>query len=290
MDSSLEYQIETLAIHAGSPSDPLTGAVNVPVYLTSTYAQKAPGEHLGYEYSRTKNPTRSAFEAHIAALEGAKFGVAMASGCAATDAVLHCLSAGDRVVAGDDLYGGTYRLFEKVHRRHGLTFDYVPTADVSAFAEAVTEETKLVWIESPSNPLLSIADIEAICAIATQKGVPVVVDNTFATPYLQQPLALGASLVVHSTTKYLGGHADVVGGAIVTNDSEWADRLYFVQNSAGAIMAPFDAFLTLRGCKTLHVRMDRHVQNAGMIADYLQTQKVSPKLFIQAYLITQSMS
>lgn len=260
---------ETLAIHAGCPPEPVTGAVNVPIFQTSTYAQRAPGEHTGFEYSRTHNPTRFALEANLAALEGARHGACFASGCAATDAVLHCLSAGDHVVAGDDLYGGTFRLFERVHKRHGLDFTYVPAADPSAYADALKPSTRLVWLETPTNPMLSVVDIEAVSAIATRRGVPVVVDNTFATPYLQRPLALGATLVVHSVTKYLGGHSDVVGGAIVTDDDAWNERIKFVQNSAGAVMGPFDAFLTLRGTKTLHVRMDRHCDNAAALAEWL---------------------
>lgn len=262
--------IETLAIHAGCDPESVTGAVNVPIYQTSTYAQPAPGEHTGFEYSRTQNPTRFALEANLAALEGARFGACFASGCAATDAVLHCLSAGDHVVAGDDLYGGTYRLFDKVHRRHGLEFSYVPAADVDAYAAAVRPETKLIWLETPTNPMLSVADIGAVAEIGRKHDIPVVVDNTFATPYLQRPIEHGATLVVHSLTKYLGGHSDVVGGAVVTDDEEWDARIKFVQNSAGAILGPFDAFITLRGTKTLHVRMDRHCDNAEVLAAYLQ--------------------
>ncbi len=262
--------IETLAIHAGCEPESVTGAVNVPIFQTSTYAQPEVGKHTGYEYSRTGNPTRFALEQNIAALEGAKYGACFGSGCAATDAIMHCLSMGDHVVCADDIYGGTFRLFDKVHTRHGLKFTYVPAADVAAYEAAITNDTKIIWLETPTNPLLAVADIEAICKIGKKHNIPVVVDNTFATPYLQQPIALGATMVLHSVTKYLGGHSDVVGGAVVTNDDEWNERVHFVQNSAGGVMGPFDAFLTLRGIKTLHVRMDRHSDNAESIAAWLE--------------------
>ncbi|MCA9550166.1 MAG: cystathionine gamma-synthase [Myxococcales bacterium] len=265
----VKHRIETLAIHAGCPAEKITGAVNVPIFQTSTYAQHGPGDHTGFEYSRTQNPTRFALQDNLAALENGKHGLSFASGCAATDTVLHCLSAGDHVVSGDDVYGGTFRLFDKVHTRHGLSFTYVPAADVAAYAAAIRPETKLIWLETPTNPMLTVADIEAICAIGRAKGIPVVVDNTFATPYLQRPLDLGATMVVHSVTKYLGGHSDVVGGAIITNDDAWRERLAFVQNSAGAVPGPFDCFLTLRGTKTLHVRMDRHCDNAEKVVEML---------------------
>ena len=264
------HRIETTAIHAGCAPEKVTGAVNVPIFQTSTYAQPAPGEHTGFEYSRTQNPTRFALEANLAALEGARFGACFASGCAATDAVLHCLSAGDHVVSGDDLYGGTFRLFDKVHTRHGLEFTYVPSGDVEAYAAAMRPETKLVWLETPTNPMLTVVDIERVAEIARARGIPVVVDNTFSTPYLQRPLSFGATLVVHSVTKYLGGHSDVIGGAVVTDDPAWDERIKFVQNSAGAVMGPFDAFITLRGTKTLHVRMDRHSDNAEVLAPWLE--------------------
>ncbi|MEO1229810.1 MAG: cystathionine gamma-synthase [Myxococcota bacterium] len=262
-------RIETLAIHAGNDPEKVTGAVSVPIFQTSTYAQRGPGEHTGFEYSRTHNPTRFALEENLAALEGARFGACFASGCAATDALMHCLSAGDHVVAGDDLYGGTFRLFDKVHRRHGLDFSFVPAGDVEAYAAAIRPETKMVWLETPTNPMLTVVDIERVAELAKKQGIPLVVDNTFATPYLQRPLAHGASIVVHSVTKYLGGHSDVVGGAVVTDDAEWNDRVKFVQNAAGAVMGPFDAFITLRGTKTLHVRLDRHCDNAERVAEHL---------------------
>lgn len=277
---SSSHRIETLAIHAGCEPEQVTGAVNVPIFQTSTYAQQGPGEHTGFEYSRTHNPTRFALEANLAALEGARFGACFASGCAATDAILHCLSAGDHVVAGDDLYGGTFRLFDKVHTRHGLDFSYVPAGDVAAYEAAIRPETKLIWLETPTNPMLTVVDIAAVAEIARAKGIPVVVDNTFATPYLQRPLEHGATLVVHSVTKYLGGHSDVVGGAVVTDDEAWDQRIKFVQNSAGAILGPFDSFVTLRGTKTLHVRMDRHCDNAELIVeDLLAHPKVTKVIY-----------
>jgi cystathionine gamma-lyase len=263
-------RIETLAIHAGCEPEHVTGAVNVPIFQTSTYAQAGPGDHTGFEYSRTRNPTRDALEANLAALEGGQHGLCFGSGCAATDAILHCLEPGDRVVSVDDVYGGTYRLFERVYRRHGLEFEYVAAHDTQGFVDRMGADTKLVWIETPTNPLLTIVDLEAVARAASERGIPVVVDNTFATPYLQRPLDFGATMVVHSVTKYLGGHSDVVGGAIVTSDDAWAERLSFVQNSAGAVPGPFDCFLTLRGTKTLHVRMDRHCDNAEAIVELLR--------------------
>lgn len=273
--SDSSRHIETLAIHAGCDPEKVTGAVNVPIFQTSTYAQTGPGEHTGFEYSRTQNPTRFALEANLAALEGGRFGACFASGCAASDAVLRCLGVGDHVVAGDDLYGGTFRLFDKVHTRHGLKFSYVPSADVEAYEAAITPETKLIWLETPTNPMLTVVDIEAITKLAAKRGIPVVVDNTFASPYLQRPLELGATIVLHSVTKYLGGHSDVVGGALVTDDPEWNERIKHTQNSAGAVLGPFDSFIALRGTKTLHVRMDRHCENAQALAELLE---VHPKV------------
>lgn len=274
----MKHHIETLAIHAGCEPEKVTGAVNVPIFQTSTYVQSGPGDHTGFEYSRTRNPTRDALEANLAALEGGKHGIGFASGCAATDAIMHCLSAGDHVVCADDVYGGSFRLFDKVHTRHGLSFTYVPATDTAAYAEAIRPETKLVWLETPTNPLLGVVDIAAVVKAAKAKGVPVVVDNTFATPYLQRPLEMGATIVVHSVTKYLGGHSDVVGGAAVTADDEWAERLHFVQNSAGGVPGPMDCFLTLRGIKTLGVRMDRHCDNAQVIAEMLEGQPLVEKV------------
>jgi cystathionine gamma-synthase len=260
---------ETLAIHAGQEPEATTGAVIVPIFQTSTFAQQAVGKHKGYEYGRTGNPTRTALEICIAALERARWGLAFASGMAATDAVAHLLSRGDHVVMGDDVYGGTYRLFAKVFDRAGITFSAVDMRRPEAVRRAVRRGTKLVWIETPSNPLLKVLDIAAISEIAHKAGALALVDNTFASPYLQLPLKLGADVALHSTTKYLGGHSDVVGGALAGNDAELHERLAFVQNAAGGVPGPFDAWLVLRGAKTLGVRMDRHSANAQAIAEWL---------------------
>jgi cystathionine gamma-lyase len=271
----------TRAIHAGQSPDPTTGAVMTPVYFSSTYAQEGPGVHKGYEYSRTHNLTRFALEANIAALEGGRYGLAFASGCAAAATALHLLSAGDHVVAGDDLYGGTYRLFERVFRQLGIGFTYVdPAAGPAAFAAAMTDRTRLVWLETPTNPMLKLCDIAGVAQEVKRVGQPVIVavDNTFMTPYFQRPLELGADLVVHSTTKYLNGHSDVVGGAVVMNDQALRDRLAFLQNAVGAVPSPMDAFLVLRGTKTLHVRMRRHEENASQIADWLSGRKQVTKV------------
>ena len=264
-------KFETLSIHAGQEPDPTTGAVMTPIYQTSTYVQAAIGSHRGYEYSRTGNPTRTALEACLAALEGGAFGLAYASGMAATDAVLRLLAPGDHVLAGNDVYGGTYRLFERVLRPYGLDFSYVDTTDLDQVMAGLRPETRLVWLETPSNPLLAVTDIAAVAGLL--KGHPgsplLAVDNTFATPYLQRPLELGADLVVHSTTKYLGGHSDVVGGALVGRHPDLRQRLAFLQNAIGAVPGPMDCFLALRGIKTLPVRMDRHCINAAMVVEYL---------------------
>ncbi len=241
-----------------------------PVYLTSTYVQEGPGVHKGYEYSRTQNPTRHALQDCLAALEGARHGLAFASGLAATDAILHLLEAGDHVVASDDVYGGTFRIFDKVFRRHGLSFSYVDMSDPANVERALTPRTRLVWIESPTNPMLKIVDLAAVAAIARSHGARTVVDNTFATPYFQRPLALGIDVVAHSTTKYLNGHSDVIGGAVATNDPELHDRLKFLQNAVGGVPSPLDCFLVLRGLKTLHVRMERHAENALAVARFLE--------------------
>jgi len=262
-------EFETRAIHAGCPPEQVTGSVNVPIFQTSTFAQRSPGEHTGFEYARTRNPTRDALEANLASLENGRFGLCFASGCAATDAILHTLEPGDEVVSVDDVYGGTFRLFTKVHARHGVKFRFVPAGKPADLIEAIGPDTKLVWIETPTNPLLTVIPIAEITKAARKEDVPVVVDNTFGTPYLQQPLDHGATMVVHSMTKYLGGHSDVVGGAVITNSEEWRDKLAFVQNSAGAVPGPFDCFLVLRGTKTLHVRMDRHCDNAEALAEQI---------------------
>jgi cystathionine gamma-lyase len=260
----------TRAVHGGQKPEPVTGAVMTPIFLSSTFAQTGPGEHRGFEYSRTHNPTRYALEDCLATLEGGRFGLAFASGLAATDAVLHLLDAGDHVIAGDDLYGGTFRIFDKVFRRAGIEFDYVdPAAGPAAFEAAMRPSTKLVWVETPTNPMLKLCDIAAVAAVCKQRGALLVVDSTFMTPFFQQPLALGADLVLHSTTKYLNGHSDVVGGAVVMNDPALRERLAFIQNAVGAVPSPMDSFLVLRGLKTLHLRMERHEVNARAIAGWL---------------------
>lgn len=272
MRTSDDLRIETLAIHGGQQPDPSTGAVMPPVYLTSTYAQQGPAEHLGYEYSRTDNPTRTALHGALAALEGGKHALAFSSGMAAIDTVLKLVQPGEHVLAGNDVYGGTFRLFDKVLKAYGLQFSFVELSDLDAVRGALRPNTRLIWFETPTNPLLKVFDICGIAEIAkAHPGQPWVgVDNTFASPYLQQPLKLGADIVVHSTTKYLGGHSDVVGGAVVLNDDVMYDRLKFLQNAIGAVPGPMDCFLVLRGIKTLALRMERHCSNAQYVAQYLE--------------------
>lgn len=259
----------TKAIHAGITPDPSTGAIMTPIFQTSTYVQAAPGDHKGYEYSRTHNPTRTALQDNIAALENGKIGLCFASGLAAIDAVLRLLKPGDEVVSTNDLYGGTYRLFTKVFEKYGVKFRFVPMENTMALEEAITEQTKLVWVETPTNPMMNIVDIRAVAAITKRRGVLLAVDNTFATPFLQTPLDLGADIVMHSVTKYLAGHSDVVMGALVVNDEQLGAELAFLQNACGAVPGPQDCFLVLRGIKTLHVRMERHCQNGKTIAAFL---------------------
>jgi cystathionine gamma-lyase len=259
----------TEAIHAGQAPDPATGAIMTPVYLTSTYVQEFPGKHKGFDYARTAHPTRLALEANLAALEGGKFGLCFASGMAAISTVAMLLSSGDHVVSCNDLYGGTYRLFTKVFARLGISFSFVNATAHSAIEAAFTPQTKLLWIETPSNPMLRLSDLKKVCTLARSRGALAAVDNTFATPALQRPLELGADLVVHSTTKYLGGHSDVVGGGVVARDEELFQRLKFLQNSVGAIPGPLDCFLVLRGIKTLPLRMERHCRNAEFVAKHL---------------------
>jgi cystathionine beta-lyase/cystathionine gamma-synthase len=270
--TNTDFAFETRAIHAGQAADPTTGATIVPIYATSTYTQLGIGEHRGFDYSRTINPTRVALEQQLAALEEAEFGIAFASGMAATSAVMNLLSAGDHVIVGDDLYGGTYRIFTKVLSRYGLTFTFVDLRDPQAVATAMRPETKLIWIETPTNPLLNLVDIEAVSR-QRKPGQIVVVDNTFATPYFQRPLTLGADIVVHSTTKYIGGHSDVVGGVALTNNSELAATIRFHQNACGGVPGPFDAWLTMRGAKTLSLRMREHASNAQAVAEVLAGRK-----------------
>lgn len=264
-------RFETKAIHAGQEPDPTTGAVMTPIYQTSTYKQDGVGKHRGYEYSRTGNPTRAALETCLAELEGGQFGLAYASGLAATDNVLRLCAPGDHILAGNDVYGGTFRLFDRVFRPYGLEFTYVDTADLEQVRANLRPNTRLIWLETPTNPLLRVSDIAAIAEIAQGQANPplLAVDNTFATPYLQRPLSLGADLVIHSTTKYLGGHSDVVGGAVIGANPELRERLAFLQNAIGAVPGPMDSFLVLRGIKTLPVRLDRQAENAAVIADFL---------------------
>ena len=271
--SSNRLSIGTLAIHGGQSPDPSTGAVMTPIYATSTYAQSSPGVHQGFEYSRTHNPTRFAYERCVAALEGGSRGFAFASGMAATSTILELLDSGSHVVAMDDLYGGSYRLFERVRRRTAaLDFSYVDMTDIDALEAAIRPETRLIWIETPTNPMLKIVDIAAAVAVARRRGLRVVVDNTFASPVLQRPLELGADIVMHSATKYLNGHSDMVGGMVVVGaDAELAEQMAFLQNSTGAVQGPFDSFLALRGLKTLHLRMQAHCANAMALALWLDT-------------------
>jgi cystathionine gamma-lyase len=269
----MSYRFDTRAIHAGQPDDATNGAIAVPVYQTSTFAQREPGVHQGYAYARSENPTRSALEANLAALEDARFGLAFASGLAAVNNVLNLLEAGDHVVSCTDLYGGSYRLFTKLYARLGITFTFVDTTDLAAVEQALQRRTRLLWLESPSNPLLRVTDIAACAALAHSRGVLAVADNTFATPVLQQPLSLGADIVVHSTTKYLNGHSDVIGGAVLTNSPELHERLRFFQNAVGAIPGPQDCSLVLRGIKTLGLRVGRHCANASTIAHWLAADR-----------------
>ncbi|HSD88210.1 MAG TPA: cystathionine gamma-synthase [Kofleriaceae bacterium] len=271
MGSNKQQGFGTRAIHAGQEPDPVTGAVMTPIYYTSTYAQTAPGEHKGYEYSRTHNRTRYALEDNLASLEGGAGGLCFASGLAATATLLNLFDTGTHVIACDDLYGGTFRLFDKVFRRLGFEFSYVdPLGGAAAVEAAMKPNTKLVWIESPTNPMLKLTDIAAVAAVCKSKGIMVAVDNTFMTPYLQRPLELGADVVAHSMTKYLNGHSDVVGGALIFKDAELRQRVAFLQNAIGAVISPMDSFMVLRGTKTLHVRMDRHEANARYLAGWLE--------------------
>lgn len=265
----------TKAIHAGVEPDPTTGAIMTPIFQTSTYVQAAPGDHKGYEYSRTGNPTRNALEQALAALEGGKHGACFGSGMAATDCVIHMLKPGDEVISTNDLYGGTYRLFTKVYEPMGIRFHFVPMGDAESVKAKVNANTRLIWVETPTNPMMNIIDIKAMASIAKDAGAMLVVDNTFATPYLQRPLELGADIVMHSVTKFLGGHSDVVMGALITASDTIAERMYFLQNSIGAVCGPMDSFLVLRGLKTLHLRVQRHCENGVKVAHFL---KAHPKV------------
>lgn len=275
MSNELNHKLKfsTLAIHAGQSPDPSTGAIMTPIFQTSTYVQEEVGKHKGFEYSRTANPTRSPLEQNIAALESAKYGLAFASGCSAFSTFLHTFNPGDHIIATDDLYGGSFRLLTKVFAKQGLETTFVDMTNLDNIEQAFTKNTKLIWIETPTNPLLKIIDIKAIADFAHKNGAYVAVDNTFMSPYFQKPLLLGADFVLHSTTKYINGHSDVVGGALLTNNDDYYKQLAFLQNSIGAIPGPMDSWLVLRGIKTLHVRMQRHEENAFKIADYLNSNK-----------------
>jgi len=269
---------DTQAIHAGQHPDPTTGAIMTPVYLTSTYVQSGPGEHKGFEYSRTHNPTRNALEGCLSALEGATHGLAYASGLSATDNLMHLLDAGDHVIVGDDVYGGTFRIFDKVWKRSGLSFSFVDLTDIDAFERALRPTTKMLWLETPTNPMLKLFDIELLAARARKHGMLTVVDNTFMSPYFQKPLALGADVVTHSMTKFINGHSDVVGGFTATSNNDVHQKLRFLQNAVGGQLGPMDSFLILRGVKTLHIRMERHQQNAARIVDYLSAHPLVAKV------------
>jgi len=272
-------KLATKIIHAGAEPDPSTGAIMTPIYQTSTYVQEAPGKNKGYEYARSQNPTRKALEDALAIIENGKFGLAFSSGVAATDSVIKLLSPGDEVIAGNDMYGGTYRLFTKVWEKYGIKFIYVDTSNTGNIQNAVTANTKLIWVETPTNPLMNITDISAAAAISKKAGALLCVDNTFASPYLQNPLDLGADIVMHSSTKYLGGHSDVIQGALIMNDAALREKLYFIQKSCGAVPGPMDCFLVLRGIKTLHVRMKQHCENGYVIAQFLRKHPSVDKVY-----------
>jgi len=272
-------KLGTKFIHAGAEPDPSTGAIMTPIFQTSTYVQSAPGVNKGFEYARSQNPTRKALEEALAIIENGKYGLAFSSGVAATDAVIKLLEPGDEIIAGNDMYGGTYRLFSKVFEKFGLKFHYVDMTDAVNVRSFVNKNTKLIWAETPTNPLINITDIAAMAAIAKEHKLLLCVDNTFASPYLQNPLDLGADIVMHSSTKYLGGHSDVIQGALIMNDTGLREKLYFIQKSCGAVPGPMDCFLVLRGIKTLHVRMQRHCENGEKIAHYLRNHSKVGKVY-----------
>ncbi len=269
----------TKFIHAGATPDPSTGAIMIPIYQTSTYVQEAPGKNKGYEYARSQNPTRKALEDALAIIENGKFGLAFSSGVAATDAVIKLLEPGDEVVAAADMYGGTYRLFTKVFEKFGIKFTYTDTTDLAGLSKVVSAKTKLIWLETPTNPLMNITDIAGVASIAKKHGALLCVDNTFASPYLQNPLDLGADIIMHSSTKYIGGHSDVIQGALIMNDARLREKLYFIQKSCGAVPGPMDCFLMLRGIKTLHVRMRQHCENGRIIAHWLRKHPKVAKVY-----------
>jgi cystathionine beta-lyase/cystathionine gamma-synthase len=272
-------KIGTKFIHAGVEPDPSTGAIMTPIYQTSTYVQEAPAQHKGYEYARSQNPTRTALESAFAAIENAKFGLAFSSGVAATDAVIKLLEPGDEVIAAADMYGGTYRMFTRIFSKFNIKFHYVNMQDADNIRQYINDKTKLIWTETPTNPLMNITDIAAVAAIAKEHNILLCVDNTFASPYLQNPLDLGADLVMHSVTKYLGGHSDVIQGCLMMNDPQLREQLYFIQKSTGAVPGPFDCFLVLRGIKTLHVRMQRHCENGAKVAHFLRNHPKVGKVY-----------
>lgn len=274
-----KMRFNSKVIHGGQEPDKAYGAVMPPIYQTTTFAQSSPGNHKGYEYSRSANPTRTALENALASIENGNFGLAFASGLAAIDAVLKLLNPGDEVISTSDLYGGSYRLFKRVFENYGIVFHFVGTEHVSNIKDRITERTRLIWLETPTNPMMNIVDIEAVSQLAERNELILAVDNTFATPYLQKPLDLGAHIVMHSATKYLGGHSDVILGALVVKDKELAKRLYFIQNSSGAVSGPMDSFLVLRGIKTLHVRMQRHCENGKAIANFLRKHPKVEKVY-----------
>jgi len=272
-------KLATKFIHAGAEPDPSTGAIMTPIFQTSTYVQSSPGVHKGFEYARSQNPTRKALEEALAIIENGRYGLAFSSGVAATDAVIKLLQPGDEIVAGNDMYGGTYRLFTKVFEKFGLIFHYVDMTDANHVRSYINSKTKLIWCETPTNPLINITDLAAMAAIARENSLLLCVDNTFASPYLQNPLDLGADIVMHSSTKYLGGHSDVIQGALVMNSADLREKLYFIQKSCGAVPGPMDCFLVLRGIKTLHVRMERHCENGEKIAHYLRNHSKVGKVY-----------
>jgi len=272
-------KFNTKTIHGGQEHDPAYGAVMPPIYQTSTYAQTTPGGHKGYEYSRTHNPTRHALEKAFASIENGNYGLAFASGLSAIDAIIKLLKPGDEVISTNDLYGGSYRLFTKIYEDFGIKFHFIGMENVSNIESFINKNTKLIWVETPTNPMMNVIDIKATSAIAKKNNILLAVDNTFATPYLQLPLDLGADIVMHSATKYLGGHSDVIMGALVVNDKTLADRLYFIQNASGAVCGPLDSFLVLRGIKTLHIRMQRHCENGKAIAEYLASHPKIEKVY-----------
>jgi cystathionine gamma-lyase len=277
--SASKLRFNSLTIHGGQQHEPSTGAVMPPIFQTSTYAQTAPGEHKGYEYSRSQNPTREALEKSIASLEGVDYGMAFGSGLAAIDAIVKMLEPGDEVISTNDLYGGSYRLFRQVFEKYGIVFHFTDMSDTKNIETLVNDKTRLFWVETPTNPMMNVIDIEAVSKISRSAGALLVVDNTFATPYLQRPVEYGADIVMHSATKYLGGHSDVVLGLLAVKDAAVAEKLYFIQNASGAIAGPMDSFLVLRGIKTLHVRVQRHCENGKAVAEFLQKHPKVEKVY-----------